>query len=399
MYYCRAVQLRILRVADVVGTDGAGVSGFMLASSAALEDSGHIVEQWFHQDLLPQIKTPRVRRLLVPWVILAKVLRNRRRLNLDVIEIHEPLSAPYALAARLQPELPPLAVISHGLEERGWLSVRENERRHGRSVPLRRRLTVGVTLIAQARLGLALSSAVLVLSSEDKEYLAARRHIPADRIFTIFSGVSVGANATEEIGSGVYRKNVLFIGSWIERKGIEALTAAWKTVAAREPDAQLTIAGIGDDSERAARAATHALANVRIIPSFPHVALSDLMEENSVFVLPSLYEGMPLVVLEAAAAGLPCVVSAVCGNLDIFRVSDPRADGGILVAPYDSEALAAAVLELVGDERLRRQLGSAAAVRAREFSWVGNAARCVSAYQAAIGTQARRRSRVDARPE
>jgi glycosyltransferase involved in cell wall biosynthesis len=111
--------------------------------------------------------------------------------------------------------------------------------------------------------------------------------------------------------------------------------------------------------------------------------LPSLLAAHDIFVLPSWFEGMPLSMLEAASSGLPCVVSAVCGNLDVFRPADPRRDGAILTAPNDAESLYRAIIELVDHGELRAELGARARERAREFTWARNAEQTVAAYNAA----------------
>jgi glycosyltransferase involved in cell wall biosynthesis len=86
---------------------------------------------------------------------------------------------------------------------------------------------------------------------------------------------------------------------------------------------------------------------VDLITSVGRDELPGLLAEHYLFVLVSWFEGMPmpLSMLEAAAARLACIVSAVRGNLDVFRIDDPQPDGALLVAPGDvdelSDALAA----------------------------------------------------------
>jgi glycosyltransferase involved in cell wall biosynthesis len=90
-----------------------------------------------------------------------------------------------------------------------------------------------------------------------------------------------------------------------------------------------------------------------------------LLASADVFVLSSRSEGLPMSILEAMAAGLPVVASAVGGIPELV------ADGetGLLVPPGDADALAAALQRLVGDPELRRRMGAASAERAeREFS-------------------------------
>jgi glycosyltransferase involved in cell wall biosynthesis len=107
------------------------------------------------------------------------------------------------------------------------------------------------------------------------------------------------------------------------------------------------------------------------------------MAAADLFVLPSLSEGRPNVVLEAQACGLPVVATAVGGTPELVE------DGvsGMLVAPADAEALAKAMRLLVTDSVLRQRLGFAARERivSGEYSWDASAERTCQIYTSVLG--------------
>ncbi len=74
------------------------------------------------------------------------------------------------------------------------------------------------------------------------------------------------------------------------------------------------------------------------------------------FVLPSLYEGLPLALLEAMAAGLPCLATAVDGNLEVLR----HGENGLLCQSADAQSLSQALLALLDNADLRTCLGKQA---------------------------------------
>jgi len=80
----------------------------------------------------------------------------------------------------------------------------------------------------------------------------------------------------------------------------------------------------------------------------------ELMSAADGYVMSSAWEGMPIVLLEAAAAGLPIVATSVAGNREVVL----DGESGFLVPPRDSEALGGAMLRLMGlSEAQRRALG------------------------------------------
>jgi glycosyltransferase involved in cell wall biosynthesis len=90
--------------------------------------------------------------------------------------------------------------------------------------------------------------------------------------------------------------------------------------------------------------------------------VAELLAMTDVFVLPSFYEGIPLALVEAMAAGRPVVATAVAGNVDVVGN-----DGcGVLVPPGDATALAAAVTGLLEDPARAAGIADRGRARARE---------------------------------
>jgi glycosyltransferase involved in cell wall biosynthesis len=108
-----------------------------------------------------------------------------------------------------------------------------------------------------------------------------------------------------------------------------------------------------------------------------------VMSAGDVFVLPSLSEGLPTVVCEAMACGLPVVATAVDGTPEI--VDDPTT--GLLVQPKDPVGLAAALARVMGDAALRAAMGAEALRRSEaDYTWAANAARMEDVYRRVIAT-------------
>ena len=157
---------------------------------------------------------------------------------------------------------------------------------------------------------------------------------------------------------------VLYSGRLRSRKAVAVLVAAWPRVLAAVPNARLVVVGDGEQGARVAAAvqARGLTAHVELLGTLPRPAAMARLFAADVFCLPSTYEGLPLAILEAMAAGLPVVATAVAGNPEAVE------DGvtGVLVPPESATALADALVALLGDPERRRRMGEAGRARVSE---------------------------------
>lgn len=157
-------------------------------------------------------------------------------------------------------------------------------------------------------------------------------------------------------------------------KGHDELVDVWPRVVAAVPDAQLVIAGGGDDAARlrAKAAASSAASQIVFTGYVSDGQLASLYRQAAVFALPSRGEGFGLVYLEAMAQGLPCIGSIHDAATDVIVDHET----GRLVDQDHGDHLADAVTALLADQALRHRLGEAGRVREREvFSFDRFAAR------------------------
>lgn len=109
--------------------------------------------------------------------------------------------------------------------------------------------------------------------------------------------------------------------------------------------------------------------------------LIQLYQNAMMFVLPSHYEGLPTVLLEAMACGLPTVVTAVSGCLDV--IEDEH--NGLLIPPKSPEKMAEAITQLIEDDKLRYTLGRNARVTIEgEYTWDSVTDRVEKCYNLAL---------------
>jgi glycosyltransferase involved in cell wall biosynthesis len=368
--------VRILRIADVTNNRTGGMSRYIHSVTDRLRATGHQVDLLLAEDLETSIRG-RLRRFVTPGraarLAWSRIQRGHRY---DVVEIHEPLAAAYAAARRVTRSLPPLLVSVYALETRAHQTRLAYARSKGLQIPWQSRLGP-LSVVWQANFGLRYADQIAVETDEDNEYLRRNLGIGCDRITIQRGGVdSVFFEPVPEPRSGV-----LFVGTWIERKGIRDLVPALTAVRDRYPDVPLTVAGCGCPAARVlAEFPDRVRSSVRVVPSITEDGkLAALYREHAVFAFPSTFEGQPLALLEAAACGLAIATTRTCGMKDF--VNDGQ--NGLLVDVGDADAFARAVFRLVESPELARILGQAARESSRTYTWQRSADQFLTAALAA----------------
>lgn len=165
--------------------------------------------------------------------------------------------------------------------------------------------------------------------------------------------------------SALTERRVINVGRYHEQKNQRALIQAFALVARHHPDWSLRLVGEGP-LEGQLREQIDALGlAARIELAGPSSQVEAELRNSSIFALSSDFEGLPLVLAEAMACGVPCV-SFDCAP-GIREIISDEVDG-VVVPPRDVEALAAGICRLIEDEFLRRSLGAAARHNIRRFS-------------------------------
>lgn len=156
-------------------------------------------------------------------------------------------------------------------------------------------------------------------------------------------------------------KRLIFVGRLAAVKGLPVLVEAFARLRARHPDAVLSIVGDGPERKSAeARVAALGLAGAVTFHGYQSSdEVADLLSRADVMVLPSFAEGVPVVLMEAMASGLPVVASRVAGVQELVE------DGvsGYAVPPGDIDSLVARLDTLLADPEGCARMGAAGRAR------------------------------------
>ena len=227
------------------------------------------------------------------------------------------------------------------------------------------------------RLALASPKAIIALSQSLKT-ATAQLGISSDKIEVIPNGVDVRRFAPLAT-DGTREPLVLFAGSLIERKGVRYLLDAAAQILRTATACRFVIAGDGTQRAMLEQTAVQLGISHRVefIGEQTQEQLRAWMQRARVFVLPSLEEGLGVVLLEALACGTPCVGSRVGGIPDVITP-----ETGLLVPPADADALAQAISQLLENPARWQTYSRAARQRAvAHYSWPTVAAQLMQVYQ------------------
>lgn len=163
---------------------------------------------------------------------------------------------------------------------------------------------------------------------------------------------------------------LLSVGRLTSAKGHWLLVQACATLQREGIDFELTVVGDGPDRARL----TEGVKNqglqdrVRFTGSLNQTEVLAELACADVFVLPSLAEGIPVVLMEAMASGVPCVTSPVNGIPELIE----HDRNGLLATPGDAEALARQLRRIIGDAALRERLATAGRAAVEQRFHLGN---------------------------
>ena len=199
----------------------------------------------------------------------------------------------------------------------------------------------------------------------------------------VYNSVDVKQFSPDEFSSNEKDKRdmVLFTGRMTAAKGAVFLTRAIPEVIREFPDVVFTFIGPGNSR------VYEEMLRKRGISATNYLFLGYLKESHdlikyyrtaAIYVAPTLYENLPIRILEAMACETPVVASSVCAIPEIIE----SGENGLLVPPGSPNKLAQSICMLLGDPGLRRRMGrSARRIVERKFSWEQNAQKTYEIYE------------------
>ena len=344
-------------VALMLESDGpGGAEVFLLQSAEELRTRGYevcpvlpegktgwLAEQFRNRGFDPE--SFRIDRA-IDWGCVKRLVATLRHRKVEIVHSHEFDMAVYGAAA------------TRLLRKRHVITMHGNQTM---TEAFRRRLAL--------RWAFGVSEATVAVSEETRRHLLSSIGLPERRVLTIPNGIPEPRGnpepPREEFGVAADEVVLFAAGTLSERKGHIVLLRALEQLRDQECRVpwRLIIAGEGPERPKLEAFLEGSGLEDRVhLPGY-RSDVPNLQAAADILVMPSLWEGLPLAILEGMYAGNAIIASQTSGIPEAVR----HGIDGILTPPGDEVALAGAIRMLLEDRSRRRGMGDAAAARAREL--------------------------------
>jgi glycosyltransferase involved in cell wall biosynthesis len=355
-----------------------GVAAIIYNLGRELERLDHQVTYVFLDDLVPPgTVSARFIELVFSYRLSKYIERNREKFS--VVNLHAPSGMVYGLKRKWgsRDGWPPYVMTLHGLEERrAHVMRREWAKGRAWNFAWKNRLWHRFYHLPRFRYSIRTADAAHAYCRDVWNCLVLNYDLDDDRVRYIPNGVEERffVNRRYEVNG---KLRLLYAGTWLDQRGIFYIRDALRNLLRRDLPFTMTFAGPCISAQEILRFFGPELAQQVVVRDVtPAGRMQELYAEHDVFVFPSLMEGLPSVLLEAMASGMPVITTETCGMPDVVE------DGlnGLLILPADPAALEEAVVRLAGSEELRARLGQAASNSMRRYTWENSALRLESLF-------------------
>jgi glycosyltransferase involved in cell wall biosynthesis len=379
-------SLNILMGSGVAKRREGGVAGVIYNLGCELERMGHHVTYIFQEDLVEPGSVPQRFNELIFSLRLGRYIAENKK-KFSIVNLHAPTGFPYGLRRRWRRAAgyPPYVMTLHGLEERRVYAMsREAKKGRAWNFSLKNRLWHRFYHMPRFRWSIRTADGAHTCAREVWSMLQLKYKLDADRVAYIPHGVESRFFVPREYRSGE-KLRLLYAGTWLDQRGIFYIRDALRNVAPKIPGLTMTFAGCGVPSEEILRFfGTELAGRIIVRPIVPVERMPELYAEHDVFLFPSQVEGLPLVLLEAMASGMPVITTNTCGMADV--VEDEF--NGLLIPPANARAMEAAILRVAHSMELRKKLGEAARETMKRYTWERAARQLEALYQHVLAAEA-----------
>ena len=384
LHIIERILLRICLVAREFPPEGAGIGYYVYYLSKKLLKRGHEVIVITRgrpgrttRDFVDGITVFRVTffplypfHILLHGLFVNKLIRQLES-QLDIIHLHSPIVPP------VETSLPVITTFHSPCKRAFKKNYRDTRNLRSLAEKLQSMVLCSFIEFKILKLSMKITSVSSSVNEEMKEYGLTPQEI------------TVVGNAVDEqffvprrsaVETNPY---VLFVGILRPGKGLFDLIECAKRVCDKRPDVRFFLCG-GGSLLGSLRTEVMKKRLEKQVIFFGHANRSRLVklyQNATLLVQPSYHEGLSTVVLEAMSCGLPVVANDIPGNRTVIS----SGFNGILVSPKSPKSLADAILKLLNDDNLRKEIGKAARTTVEEnYSWDKITQKVIDCYQALL---------------
>ncbi len=379
--------MNILMAAGVPKRREGGVAAVIYNIGGELEKLGHRVTYIFLDDLIiPGSVSSRFSEAVFAFRLARYIAKNRNKFSL--VNLHAPTGFAYGMRRRWNrnSNYPPYVMTLHGLEEnRVYTMSREAKKGRAWNFGRKNRLWHRLYHFPRFRWSIRTADSAHVFSRDVWTILRLNYNLDDRCVAYIPNGVERRFFVPRTYEAREHLR-LLYAGTWLDQRGIFYLRDALRKLMPRISGLTMTFVGAGVPGEEILQFFGEGLASRIVVrPSVSAERIQELYAEHDIFVFPSLVEGLPNVLMEAMASGMPVVTTETCGMPDIIE----NEFNGLLIPPADASALEEAILRLADCEELRRRLGTAARETMERFTWERTARMVESLYKRTLMAEGR----------
>lgn len=234
------------------------------------------------------------------------------------------------------------------------------------------------------------ADAIITPTDSVRRELCEQLNVASEKIFAIpeaardcFRPVEFAETEGVRLRVGVGDEFLLAVGTIEPRKNLAVLVSAFEEVTRARPEGTLQLVLAGGSGWLSGPL----FEAIEKSPARDRILLTDYLHDGDLralysscraFIYPSIYEGFGLPPLEAMACGAPVIASRIAS------LEETTGGAALLFEPTNANELTQNILELLGDENVRRELSTAGQRRAAEFSWENTARLTWRVYETAL---------------
>lgn len=374
--------MKILISTPIFPPEIGGPATYTVEVSRRLQEKGHRIRIVAFSDAKPLASDLEVAAVRVYYKVFGTLFRQMRFFftllasvkGMDLIYLQDPMVVGVAslLVGKLVRKPLVLKFVGDSVWEKEYSRRRTDQDLDGFLSSPPKSLAVKLR-IALLRIVLGSMNRILAPSHFLRDILVKHYRIRPEKIAVVYNSIDLKAIDRLPGKRGQWRGKqvIIAIGRMVRHKRIEGIIAALRELVKEFPDASLALVGDGPEKESLEQLAEKlgVAQQVRFYGSIDHDKTLALLKASDVFVLNSIYEGLPHTVIEAMACSVPVVATHIRGTAEVL--DDGRI--GLMVSPDNEKDLIDRITRLFKDRELAERLAANALASVKEkFTWDSN---------------------------